>query len=103
MIVLFQPFRIHSCTQIQYGFLLFQKMTVSISPKHDVATDDNDNETCCTDAKVSELDFSFTSVYVSQLKVKSVVKFYGLFLFMQVPTPFFLTCFVFLQLLLFNL
>lgn len=37
-------------------------MTVSISPKHDVATDDNDNETCCTDTKVSDLDaFSFTS------------------------------------------
>lgn len=38
-------------------------MTVSISPKHDVATDDNDNETCCTATKVSELEldaFSFT-------------------------------------------
>lgn len=30
-------------------------MTVSISPKHDIATDDNDNETCCSNIKVSEL------------------------------------------------
>lgn len=37
-------------------------MTVSLSPKHEVSTDDNGNETCCTNTKVSELeDFSFTT------------------------------------------
>lgn len=48
-----------------YIFYSLQKMTVTISPKHEIATDDNDNETCCSNSKVSELTDRFLFCFVA--------------------------------------
>lgn len=49
-------------------------MTVTLTAKHDVSkSDDNDNETCCSD-KVSEPNFLFTITYKWKLLITHFFK-----------------------------